>query len=69
LNIGGVYIFNSCFKKELPDLHRVSWRKGRGRRSGGRGVILSADIRPYRELAAAAGEDNDDCSIDHGRGI
>src|SRR5690349_12778472 len=68
LNMGGVYIFKVDRKGAARSLNRVSWRKSRGRRSGGRGVILSADIRPHRKLAAAAEQDNESCSIDHGAG-
>jgi len=34
--------------------------------SGGRGDILNADLRPYRENAAAASDENGH-SVDHGR--
>jgi hypothetical protein len=35
--------------------------------SGGRGDILNADVRPYRDNAAAA-SDKDGRGVDHGRG-
>jgi hypothetical protein len=57
----------SCLNWEPPDQIALFERRCRGPYPAAGADILNADLRPYRESAAAA-SDEDGRGVDHGRG-
>jgi hypothetical protein len=62
-----VYMRNSCLVEEPPDQIALSWKKVPRIGSGGRATISDANVRPYRDDAAAACDQNGR-AVDHGHG-
>jgi hypothetical protein len=61
--MGGVYIFNSCFDVGAARSYpRFLKKKRRGKYPAAGATISDANVRPYRENAAAA-------SVEDGRGV
>jgi hypothetical protein len=57
----------SCWIKEPPDQIALVWEKCRGPDPAAGATILNANVRPYRDDAAAASNENGR-GVDHGRG-
>jgi hypothetical protein len=69
LNIGGVYIFKLLLDVGAAGSDRAAGeRKCRGPNPAAKADVLNADVRPYRQDAAAASEEYGR-GVDHGAAI